>query len=210
MKTLSTLATGMALAMTMGLNADAQDRDPKNERERAYQEQERNDRAMNKSRQDHMRDKAGDRNQNQSAQLDQTSDGFLQAKPVGGVSIAHLIGSSVRTPHEDDEIGEVEDIVIDRNGRPLAVIISVGGFLGVGDRDVALGWDRVTVAHEDEDGMVASQTRRNAADRQTGQSGERQGRTAGMTHGDPDDYVLVVDVNRDVLKNAPEFDRDWD
>lgn len=209
MNTLSTLVGSMALAMTMGLNVDAQDRDPKEERERAYQEQDRSERASNESSRKRMGEKA--HNRAGQAHLDQTTQGFLRAKPAGAVSIEHLIGSAVTTPHEDDEIGEVEDILVDRNGRPLAVIISVGGFLGVGDRDVALGWDQVTVALEDDDGMAMSSTSRNASTADTGQPGNRQHRNAaGMDHGDPDDYILVVDVTRDVLESAPQFDRDWD
>ena len=36
------------------------------------------------------------------------------------------------------KIGEVNDILFDRNGKVLAYVIGVGGFLGIGSKDVAL------------------------------------------------------------------------
>ena len=37
-----------------------------------------------------------------------------------------------------EKIGDVNDILFDRNGRVLAYIVGVGGFLGIGAKDVAL------------------------------------------------------------------------
>ena len=38
----------------------------------------------------------------------------------------------------NEKIGDVNDILFDRNGRVLAYVIGVGGFLGIGAKDVAL------------------------------------------------------------------------
>lgn len=38
---------------------------------------------------------------------------------------------------QNEEIGEVEDIIIDQGRIVRAVVISVGGFLGIGERSVA-------------------------------------------------------------------------
>ena len=38
----------------------------------------------------------------------------------------------------DNKIGGVDDILIDKEGRVTAVIIGVGGFLGMGEKDVAV------------------------------------------------------------------------
>lgn len=38
---------------------------------------------------------------------------------------------------QNEEIGEVEDIIIDQGRTVRAVVISVGGFLGIGERNVA-------------------------------------------------------------------------
>ncbi len=38
------------------------------------------------------------------------------------------------------DIGRIVDILVDRNGRPRAAVIDVGGFLGMGNRKVAIDW----------------------------------------------------------------------
>lgn len=57
-----------------------------------------------------------------------------------------LLGKSVYTgvDEEGEEIGDVNDVVISGNGDTEALIVGVGGFLGVGEKDVAIGFDRVS------------------------------------------------------------------
>jgi hypothetical protein len=43
---------------------------------------------------------------------------------------------------DGDKVGEVEEVLIDASGQPVAIAVEVGGFLGVGDREVVLGLDR--------------------------------------------------------------------
>ena len=47
-----------------------------------------------------------------------------------------------------DNVGRLVDILVDKNGAPLAAVVDVGGFLGIGARRVAIAWTllRFTVA----------------------------------------------------------------
>jgi hypothetical protein len=45
-----------------------------------------------------------------------------------------------------EEIGEIEDVLGDAAGMPAAVTVEVGGFLGMGEREVILQLDAITVA----------------------------------------------------------------
>ncbi len=54
---------------------------------------------------------------------------------------------------EMDNIGQVSGIVIDQDGQVKAVVIGVGGFLGIGEHEVALEFDRVTFAVDQGDPM---------------------------------------------------------
>lgn len=136
-------------------------------------------------------------------------DGFLTEAPAKGVSVDHLIGSEVRSQADNENIGTADDILIDQDGRPLAVVISAGGFLGIGEKDVAVDWDKVEVKPNGEEGFLE-------------RTGDAITRTGGVREGEdmadadraddaveltPSDYVLVVDVSREMLENAPEFDR---
>ncbi len=49
---------------------------------------------------------------------------------------------------EWDDIGEINDIIVTKDGEVSAVILGVGGFLGMGERDVAVPMDAITVVRE--------------------------------------------------------------
>jgi uncharacterized protein YrrD len=61
----------------------------------------------------------------------------------------HIEGLSIRNS-ANESIGEIEDIVIDQ-GRVAGYILSVGGFLGMGDRYVVVDPTAVAVAYNAED-----------------------------------------------------------
>ena len=42
-----------------------------------------------------------------------------------------------------EDIGEVEEVLLDAGGQPAAVSVEVGGFLGMGEREVVLGLDQL-------------------------------------------------------------------
>jgi sporulation protein YlmC with PRC-barrel domain len=48
-----------------------------------------------------------------------------------------LLGASVYDRH-NESIGKVEDLVLDKDGRVAAVVVSVGSFLGIGGKNVAV------------------------------------------------------------------------
>ena len=58
---------------------------------------------------------------------------------VGDASAQTVLGLPVRTSKGED-LGHVDDIVVDRSGVLMAAIIDFGGFLGVGSRKIAVDW----------------------------------------------------------------------
>ena len=42
----------------------------------------------------------------------------------------------------NERVGEIESVLVDAHGRPVAVSIEVGGFLGIGERDVIIPLER--------------------------------------------------------------------
>ncbi len=54
-----------------------------------------------------------------------------------------LKGTDVKTP-TGEKLGDIKQVAIDANGRVSYVAVSMGGFLGLGDRLVAVPWDALT------------------------------------------------------------------
>jgi putative membrane protein len=68
-------------------------------------------------------------------------------QPEQAVSIEEVLGSSVVNAN-GEEIAEIEDLVVDQNQTHYA-ILSVGGFLGIGDKKVAIPLDQLQLGEEE-------------------------------------------------------------
>jgi sporulation protein YlmC with PRC-barrel domain len=49
----------------------------------------------------------------------------------------------------DHKIGDIKDVLVDRDGKVTALIIGAGGFLGMGEHDVAVPFDAVKGTQKD-------------------------------------------------------------
>ena len=57
-----------------------------------------------------------------------------------------LIGQTVYAP-DDAKIGSISDLIVSKDGRNVqGFVIGVGGFLGIGERNVALQMDKLKIA----------------------------------------------------------------
>ena len=63
--------------------------------------------------------------------------------------MSRVVGSEVRTK-SGDKIGDIRDLVVDDNGTLRLAIVSSGGFLGVGDRLLAVPWDLLVLGSNDD------------------------------------------------------------
>ena len=66
----------------------------------------------------------------------------LTEVPSGELKTEELTGTTVYGAN-DENIGEISDIVLAQDGKVDAVIIDVGGFLGMGEKPVAVGFDKL-------------------------------------------------------------------
>lgn len=94
---------------------------------------------------------------NNSAATRSSADLTAGAATMGKAEAGNLIGQSVETT-AGERIGEVEAVNIGNDGRVTSVIVGVGGFLGVGERDVALGWKDLQITNNG-DKVVANLTK---------------------------------------------------
>ncbi len=76
--------------------------------------------------------------------------GFFPAAPEQ-VLASSVLGKTVYTGADEqgEAIGDVNDVVINADGGTEALVIGVGGFLGIGEKDVAINFGRVSWSDRD-------------------------------------------------------------
>lgn len=65
---------------------------------------------------------------------------FLDKQQTSDYLASNLIGESVYNA-QDEVIGDINDLISDESGKFVAVLIGAGGFLGMGEKDVALRFE---------------------------------------------------------------------
>jgi sporulation protein YlmC with PRC-barrel domain len=68
--------------------------------------------------------------------MTRSSDALMTTIPGDGVTVTNWYKQNVYDS-SNNKIGEIEDVLVDKSGKITAVIISVGGFLGMDTKDVA-------------------------------------------------------------------------
>jgi sporulation protein YlmC with PRC-barrel domain len=95
---------------------------------------------------------------------------FVDAQQAEEMLASTLIGTQVYNG-ENQSLGEINDVLLAADGQLKTVVIGVGGFLGIAERDVGVPWEALGVSRD-----------------------ENQ------------DLVLRLDVSREQLEKAPEFE----
>ena len=77
---------------------------------------------------------------------------FLSEQKTDDMLASAIIGKSAYNS-QDESIGEVNDLVTDRSGKILAALIGVGGFLGIGEKDVAVRFEDLKFARDESNNL---------------------------------------------------------
>jgi sporulation protein YlmC with PRC-barrel domain len=109
-----------------------------------------------------------------------------------------LIGVNVYNG-QNEKIGDIKEVMIDKDGKVANVVIGVGGFLGMGERDVAFKFSELKWSNEPARNSATSST---ANTRTTG-SATSNTSTADQKKNYPDHAVLSA--TKDQLKAMPQF-----
>ena len=75
---------------------------------------------------------------------------ILTTIPANAMTVTHWYKQNVYDPG-DNKIGEIMDVLVDRDGKIEALIVGVGGFLGIGEKDVAVPFNTVQFKTKDND-----------------------------------------------------------
>ena len=66
----------------------------------------------------------------------------------GTLNASKLIGLDVQSP-EDKKVGDIGEVVLNKDGKVEGVVVDVGGFLGIATHPVLLEWKDVTLTSQD-------------------------------------------------------------
>lgn len=84
---------------------------------------------------------------------------FISAQSAGQWLGSDLMGTEVVTAN-DEKLGSISDVIVEREGEIIAVVIDVGGFLGIGAKPVAVSFDSLTATPTDNgEKVVVSMTK---------------------------------------------------
>ena len=71
------------------------------------------------------------------------------------ISASALLNESVLNAN-NESIGDINDILLEQSGKVASVIVGVGGFLGLGEKNVALNFDQLKFNNNGNDLVVMS------------------------------------------------------
>jgi sporulation protein YlmC with PRC-barrel domain len=78
----------------------------------------------------------------------QTMSAPIMSSAPAGKTVTKYYKQSVYDPAKD-KIGSVDDVIVNDGGQVTGFIIGVGGFLGAGEKDVAVAFDAVHAEMKD-------------------------------------------------------------
>ena len=108
-----------------------------------------------------------------------------------------LIGLNVYN-EQNQKVGDINEVILDHSGKVAGVVIGVGGFLGMGEHDVLIPFDKIKFV--DEPARSATTTAPRPAT--TGTTANSSGSSA--DHKWYPDHA-VINATKDQLKAMPQF-----
>jgi sporulation protein YlmC with PRC-barrel domain len=129
---------------------------------------------------------------NTKAQTEQNASdtGMWQASKLVGVNVYN---------GQNDKIGDIKELMIDKDGKVANVVIGVGGFLGMGERDVAVKFSELKWSDQS---VRAASTSSSESTQTTGAAGSNTS-NADRKRNYPDHALL--NATKDQLKAMPQF-----
>lgn len=128
--------------------------------------------------------------------------GFLDTTPARGYHSDNLVGKNVTNRRNDETVGEISDIVIDKDGQVVAVLLSVGGLLGMGEHDVAIEWDQIERRLEGDELVLSVDLTEEALDDAPAYIRNKSVRSTAMTGSDRDNQSSAYTADKRIAQSS--------
>jgi sporulation protein YlmC with PRC-barrel domain len=125
----------------------------------------------------------------------------------GNWRASKVVGLSVYND-ANESLGSINDLLTDKNGSIKAVVIGVGGFLGVGEHLVAIPFEKVKFVNEPVAYTGAANSPSPAGSRPASSTTTGAATTAPATASKPNPWYpdhATISATKDELKAMPEF-----
>lgn len=133
---------------------------------------------------------------------------YLTEQAENHISVADFMGQAIYTA-DNQSIGDINDLLVDKEGGVVAAVVGVGGFLGIGEKNVAVPFENITITRVVDDAETTTTTDGTAA---TGTSTTTTTTTATTDNTSTNaeevadaEVRLTTTETADSLRNAPEF-----
>lgn len=93
--------------------------------------------------------------------------GLLTSVPSSSLTVTDWYKQDVYDPH-NNKIGKIMDVLVGKDGRVEAAIVGVGGFLGAGEKDVAVSFDAIKATTKNDKVYLTMDTTKDALKRASG------------------------------------------
>jgi sporulation protein YlmC with PRC-barrel domain len=112
----------------------------------------------------------------------------------------------------NEKIGDISEMLVDQSGKIQAVVVGVGGFLGIGERNVAIPFEQVRFVNEPRTTAATGTTGAGGTAPGTTTAPSTTGSTAGTTAQTGADAAnrtspdhAMVNMTKEQLQAMPEF-----
>ncbi|WP_128926437.1 PRC-barrel domain-containing protein [Bradyrhizobium guangxiense] len=117
----------------------------------------------------------------------------------GNWRASKLMGLNVYN-EANEKLGDINELLVDKNGKINAVVIGIGGFLGMGEHDIAVSMDKLEFVEE----PVRTSSTSTTTTRETTTGAASTTTTNRNTNDWAPDHA-VMSGNKEQLKALPQF-----
>jgi len=146
-----------------------------------------------------------------AAAMSASGDGFVKQQEINQWRASKLVGVSVMGP-DQKSIGKIADVLVDHDGNAQTIVVSVGGFLGMGAKDVGVPFKTMhwktegraaAVEPPASNSAMGSATAPGTAPAAPAPAPKVDAAAVEANQGYPD--VATLDMTKEQLQNAPDF-----
>jgi sporulation protein YlmC with PRC-barrel domain len=128
---------------------------------------------------------------------------FMTQMQADQMMASDLIGTRVVSSN-NESIGDINDVIVDRNGQVMAAVVGVGGFLGIGEKDVAVPFNALEFANNQQANAMDNNNSGNSSVTTTGSTTAGQGSAGGSSNSNMATNNASAANSNSASSNEPE------